>query len=594
MHELPLIPTSASSGHAPNRLTSIKARILGILGILALGYLVLLALVQFTAAATHRHIEQASSSLFPAALRVQEAEASFVDLQKRYKDAVLLEDPAALDAAERDAGTIAEALATARTLVKGAPELALSADSLVAHFNDIRTRSHQTYSVILRTKGSISGETQQQAASLAHDDLELAASMVAFDHVIAAQFRDQLTFIDHSSVRSSDAGWLMLVIGLAGGCGALAVLQFQVFLPLQRLAARMRDIAQGDGDLTDRVEINGSNELDEVGHWFNVFIERVEQIVIRVSTNAHTLADATRGLAETARETARENALQQEQAMRITSSMSDISTAVQEISKTTQLAAHDAREAERNAHAGGQTIRATVSTIQQLLSANQATAARIGELGAASEAIGKIVQVIDDIANQTSLLALNASIEAARAGEHGRGFAVVAGEVRRLAVRTSKATREIDLTVRAIQDGTSEVIDAMRSSMSHVETGVTSARSAGDALSSIIRGSEAMQLMVTQIASSSSEQSVATRSVNDNLNEIADIGVRTTSSSARAVDACDRLATLADDLNQLVGVFKVRTNPTSTRTGLQGRRPALYQPGTASRPAPQVSFQQSR
>jgi methyl-accepting chemotaxis protein len=152
---------------------------------------------------------------------------------------------------------------------------------------------------------------------------------------------------------------------------------------------------------------------------------------------------------------------------------------------------------------------------------------------------------------------LNAAIESARAGEHGRGFAVVAGEVRRLAERTTNATREIDITVRAIQTGTAEVVDAMRLSMRHVEGGMTSARSAGEALASIIHGSEAMQQMVTQIASASSEQSAATQSVNANLNEITNIGTRTTGSSARAVAACDRLAALAQDLNQLVGAFKV-------------------------------------
>lgn len=129
------------------------------------------------------------------------------------------------------------------------------------------------------------------------------------------------------------------------------------------------------------------------------------------------------------------------------------------------------------------------------------------------------------------------------------GRANVAGEVGRLADRTSKATGEIDRTVRAIQDGTTEVVEAMRASMKHVEGGMSSARSAGDALQSIIQGSEALQLMVTQIASASSEQSAATQSVNANLNEIASIGVRTSSASARAVDSCDRLAALAADLN---------------------------------------------
>jgi methyl-accepting chemotaxis protein len=320
----------------------------------------------------------------------------------------------------------------------------------------------------------------------------------------------------------------------------------------------MRDIAQGDGDLTGRVEVHGHSELDEVGRWFNVFIELVEQIVLRVTQSARAVGDAAAGLAEIAHQNASQSATQRDQAMDITASMGEISVAVQQISETTNSAARDARKAEENAHAGGDTVRSTVVTIQELLVANQATAIKIGELGHASDAIGKITGVIDDIANQTNLLALNASIEAARAGDHGRGFAVVAAEVRRLAERTSQATREIDLTVHAIQAGTAEVVEAMRSSMLHVERGVGSARSAGDALANIIQGSEALQRMVTQIAAASAQQSYVTQSVNDNVNEISRIIEVTTTSSVRAVDACDRLSSLAADLNELVGSFKVR------------------------------------
>jgi methyl-accepting chemotaxis protein len=543
---------------------SIKARIMAILGILAFGYLLLLAMVQFTAAATHRHVGEVSASFFPAALRLQEAEASFERLQRAYKDAVLLEDPAALQAAEKDAAEVAAALTQLRALVAGFPALAHQAALLAERFDEVRDQSRATYRAMLVSKDNVSDDLQQQVASLSRQDKDLAASMTALDRTIAMQFRDQLVMVDTWAQRARVAGYIMLVIALAGCTFAWRVLRFQVFVPLERLARRMQDIAQGDGDLTARMEVNGRDELDEVGSWFNVFIERVELIVMRVSHNARALAEAAQSLTATARETARETVQQQEKAMRITSSMNEISTAVQEISMTTQHAARDAREAEKNAHGGGQTIHATVNSIQHLVSANQATSARIEELGTSSEAIGKIVQVIDDIANQTSLLALNASIEAARAGEHGRGFAVVAGEVRRLAERTGKATRQIDQTVRAIQDGTSEVVEAMRHSMAHVESGVSSARSAGDALASIIHGSEALQLMVTQIASSSSEQSNATQSVNANLNEIANIALRTTTSSARAVDACDRLAALAGDLTQLVGAFKVRAEAQST------------------------------
>jgi methyl-accepting chemotaxis protein len=237
--------------------------------------------------------------------------------------------------------------------------------------------------------------------------------------------------------------------------------------------------------------------------------------------------------------------------------MNEMSSAIQEISQTTQNAAVDARKAEESAHTGGQTVQTTVQTIGDLLKSNQETSSRIEELGQSSVAIGKIINVINDIAGQTNLLALNAAIEAARAGEHGRGFAVVAGEVRRLAERTSEATKEIDQTVRGIQQGTTEAVEAMRSSMSHVQSGVDSARSAGEALTSIIYGSESVQKMVTQIAAAATEQSYSTQSVSTNVNEIASIIARTAASSQQSVKACQQLSSLANELTGLVGAFKV-------------------------------------
>jgi methyl-accepting chemotaxis protein len=230
---------------------------------------------------------------------------------------------------------------------------------------------------------------------------------------------------------------------------------------------------------------------------------------------------------------------------------------VQEISETTQSAAVDARRSEESAHAGGETVRETVETIQKLVVSNQETSSRIESLGHSSVAIGKIIGVIDDIADQTNLLALNASIEAARAGEHGRGFAVVAGEVRRLAERTSAATKEIDQTVRSIQAGTRDAVAAMRASMAQVDSGVASAQSAGEALTSIIQGAESVQKMVTQIAAAATQQSYSTQSVTENVNEIASIIQRTATSSQESVEACQQLALLANELGNLVGAFKV-------------------------------------
>ncbi len=535
----------------------IKTRIMSILAVLGGGYLLLLAMVQFSTTSTHTRMQQISSSLFPAALKMSEAEAAFERMKKHYGDAVVLQDAKSLQGAEKDAEASDAALEEVKSALTSSPELGKQADALLAQFSSIRSRDHDTYAAMLAATAGPSDDLMAQVGALGKDNKALTEAMANFDKAIAANFQQQLDEVDTYSVRSRVTGLIMLVFAVLSCAMAWWVVQSKVVLPLRSLAQRLQDIAEGEGDLTQRIEVNGNNEIDEVGNWFNVFIERVEGIVRQVAEHAQTLGAAATELAATASETASQAAQQQEQAERISATMSEISTSVHEISETTQSAAVDARKAEESAHTGGQTVQSTVNTIQQLLESNQETSSKIEDLGRSSDAIGRIINVINEIAGQTNLLALNASIEAARAGEHGRGFAVVAGEVRRLAERTSEATKEIDQTVRAIQLGTGEAVEAMRSSMSHVQSGVTSARSAGEALTSIIHGSESMQKMVTQIAAAATEQSYSTQSVSTNVNEIASIIQRTAASSQESVNACQQLSRLANELTGLVGAFKV-------------------------------------
>jgi len=544
----------------------IKTWILGIVAVLGVGYLLMLAAVNYGATATHSRMSQISASLFPAALRMQEAEAAFERMKKHNGDAVVLQDQKALGEAEKDAEATAAALTAVKQSLSGMGGLEKQADALLAQFASIRSRDRETYAAILAATGGASDDLMAQVSALGKENKSLSDGMSDFDKAVAADFQKQLDTVDAYSLRTRLTGLAMLGFVLLICGAAWRIIQSKVVLPLRNLADRLHDIAQGEGDLTRRIEIHGNNEIDEVGVWFNDFIGRVEDIVRRVGDHARTLGSAATELARTAQETATQANQQQDQAARISVTMNEMSTAINEISQTTQSAAVDARKAEESAVAGGQTVETTVKAIQQLLTANQQTSTRIEELGRSSNAIGKIVSVINEIAEQTNLLALNASIEAARAGEHGRGFAVVAGEVRRLAERTSAATKEIDVTVRGIQDGTHVAVEAMRSSMGHVESGVASANSAGEALTSIISGSVSVQKMVTQIASAATEQSYSTRSVVSTMGEITSIIERTALSSQESVKASEQLSILANELSGLVGMFKVGAGESGGQT----------------------------
>jgi methyl-accepting chemotaxis protein len=198
------------------------------------------------------------------------------------------------------------------------------------------------------------------------------------------------------------------------------------------------------------------------------------------------------------------------------------------------------------------------------------TAKEMGELGKSSEHIGRIASVIDDIADQTNLLALNAAIEAARAGEQGRGFAVVADEVRKLAERTTTATKEIAEMIKTIQNGTSGAVKAMESASIQVAQGVASTERAGDSLQQIIRMSEQVGAMIGNIATGATEQSAATAEINRNMDQIASQVKESTVGAQESAKACQDLSDLASDLQSMVGSFKLEARSENRRSSDAG------------------------
>jgi methyl-accepting chemotaxis protein len=202
-------------------------------------------------------------------------------------------------------------------------------------------------------------------------------------------------------------------------------------------------------------------------------------------------------------------------------------------------------------------VEETLTKMRAIAESVEGTAKKMAELGKSSDQIGRIAAVIDDIADQTNLLALNAAIEAARAGEQGRGFAVVADEVRKLAERTTTATKEIAQMIKTIQHETKTAVSAMEEGTRQVEDGVKSTARAGDSLKQIIQMAEQVGEMITHIATAATEQSSASEEINNNLEQIAKLVKESAAGAQESARSCQDLSALALDLQSTVGIFKL-------------------------------------
>ena len=330
-----------------------------------------------------------------------------------------------------------------------------------------------------------------------------------------------------------------------------------ILVRLKQLTGISRDIAQGEGDLTKRVPVSGKDELGQLGKNFNLFIERLHQSLRRVGQLTDDVASASTQVSETANEIARGSETQTQRVTQSASAVEEMTMTAGEVAQNSLEAANIANETSQTASTGHQVVDETVAGMRQLSEAVGQSASIITQLGKSSDQIGEIVRVIEDIADQTNLLALNAAIEAARAGEQGRGFAVVADEVRKLAERTTKATKEIGDMIRQIQNDTKIAVTSMEEGTGKVAGGVELANRTGHALTQIKEMVLRTASMIQQIAGAAEQQSVATKQIADDLETVAQVSRESSSGSDASAKASRNLSQLATELQGIVSEFKV-------------------------------------
>ena len=315
--------------------------------------------------------------------------------------------------------------------------------------------------------------------------------------------------------------------------------------------------AMAHGDLSRRVRLTSKDELGTIGGSFDAMADSFSQAIRRVSESSAQVAVAASQVNATAERIATGAEEVASQSQTVATAGEEMSATSGSIAQNCQMAAEGAQRASRSAQNGAKVVEDTIEVMGQIADKVQESSRTVQSLGARSDQIGAIIGTIEDIADQTNLLALNAAIEAARAGEQGRGFAVVADEVRALAERTTRATREIGEMIKAIQNETKGAVSAMEQGVRQVEAGTIEASKSGAALREILEQINDVAMQVNQIATAAEEQTATTGEISNNMQQITEVVQQTSRNAQESATAAANLTGNAEELQRLVQQFKM-------------------------------------
>ncbi len=311
------------------------------------------------------------------------------------------------------------------------------------------------------------------------------------------------------------------------------------------------------GDLTVSIPVNSSDEIGKLYTGFNTAVQNINDMLNQIHLAVEETAKTSSQISASTEEMAAGAMEQSAQTNEVASAVEEMARTIIENTKNTSFAAETAKDAGNKAIEGGKVVDETISGMNKISEVVNQSADTVFALGQNSDRIGEIVQVINDIADQTNLLALNAAIEAARAGEQGRGFAVVADEVRKLAERTSNATKEIATMIKTIQKDTHEAVESIRVGTNEVDNGKGKANKAGEVLSQIVDGAKRVSDIVIQVAQASEEQSATVEQISNNIESINNVTNETSNGIQQIAHAAEALNRLTAELQDLFGRFKL-------------------------------------
>lgn len=412
------------------------------------------------------------------------------------------------------------------------------------------------------SEGMISGNADFSALS---GNIErMRSSLLALKKNLRT-FRDasHVLFTDNIQ-RSTAAADTALTVGVIVGVVTIAVLIITslyivmvVTTNISKVVVSLKEIASGEGDLTRRIRQDSQDEIGDLVYWFNSFIEKLQITIGQVVRSVEPLTQVSSELTGLAQNSEQASNTQLESTLDVSRSINEMHQSLNENARNAANAADSAHLADQESKQGLGVVHATVRSIEEVAAEVEKAVETIRQLEADTENVGTILDVIQGIAAQTNLLALNAAIEAARAGEQGRGFAVVADEVRTLASRTQESTEEIHSVIEQLRKTARTITSVMEQGQAKARQSVDQAANAGQSLNKITESVETINQMNTQIASATEEQQQTSSFIQESVESIRDIAQSAASYSAEVAKSTERLQEVTGTLSSVAGQFKV-------------------------------------
>jgi len=502
----------------------------------------------------HSSVERIAKGNYQKTVHALHASQALNDLSASIRMLVLLKDEAAIgrekqkiEQARERYGDAMKKLEASETEAKGL-ELIKAAQAAIipaAKANNeviqLALAKQQDQAVDLLLKEAI---PLTQKVQNAFDD-----QMKFQQEQVDASYQNSVSVYQRAKLVQFGAGAVAVILGLS----SVIFLTRNFTTRIRRVADTMSRVA--DGDLTLKLRIYADDEIGELGKSINRMLDSTAGMIASIKNTAIELTSSAEMLSAGNEQIAISSEEVASQTSTVATASEEMSATSMEIAQNCSLAAESSRQGFELAEQGFAVVQLSVAGMNRIAEKVKQSAATVESLGSRSDQIGEIVGTIEDIADQTNLLALNAAIEAARAGEQGRGFAVVADEVRALAERTTRATKEIGQMIRVIQVETKGAVASMKEGVDEVEQGTSDAAKSGEALGNIRSQINAVAEQINQIATAAEEQMATTTEITNNIQMITEVVQMSASCSHDSSDAAKNLLNHADELHRLVRKF---------------------------------------